>query len=105
MARRLVAVTCLLTLFVAGPVARADDPATRARPGNIQTSIRGATQMFAAPWGLVAQGSGQLRILPLEYGRGPEHGPWALFTDRVTKPTPLFIGTLLRDPEDRYAPC
>ena len=31
----------------------------------VQTSIRGATQMFAAPWGLVAQGSGQLRILPL----------------------------------------
>jgi hypothetical protein len=43
--------------------------------------------------------------LPLEYGRGPEHGPWALSADRVTKPTPLFIGTLLRDPEDRYAPC
>lgn len=47
----------------------------------------------------------QLPILPLEYGRGPEHGPWALLTDRVTKPTPLFIGTLLRDPEDRYEPC
>jgi hypothetical protein len=31
----------------------------------VQTSIRGATQMFAAPWGLLAQGSGQLRILPL----------------------------------------
>ena len=31
----------------------------------VQTSIRGATQMFVAPWGLAAQGSGQLRILPL----------------------------------------
>src|SRR5215831_16885533 len=39
--------------------------ATHAGPGTTQTSIRGATQMFAAPWGLVAQGSGQLRVLPL----------------------------------------
>ena len=67
MARRLAALMCLCltTLFLTGPAARADDAATRARPVNVQTSIRGATQMFAAPWGLVAQGSGQLRILPL----------------------------------------
>jgi hypothetical protein len=36
-----------------------------AKPARIQSSIRGATQMFAAPWGLLAQGSGMLRILPV----------------------------------------
>src|SRR6185295_1931401 len=64
MARRLMAVMCLSTLFLTGRAAHAADAATRSRPANIRTSIRGATQMFAAPWGLVAQGSGQLRILP-----------------------------------------
>src|SRR6266446_4626313 len=65
MARRLAAVMCLPTLFLTGPAARADDAATRARPVSVHTSIDGASQMFAAPWGLVAQGSGKLRILPL----------------------------------------
>jgi hypothetical protein len=36
-----------------------------ARPAKVQNTIRGATQMFVAPWGLAAQGSGQLRVLPL----------------------------------------
>ena len=65
MARRLATVMCLTTSFITGAAARADDTATRVGSGKVQTSIRGATQMFAAPWGLVAQGSGQLRILPL----------------------------------------
>jgi hypothetical protein len=66
MAGRLAAVMCLTALLLTGRVgARPDDAATRARPAELQTSIRGATQMFAAPWGLAAQGSGQLRILPL----------------------------------------
>ena len=65
MARRLTAAMCLATLLHVGSAARAAEPATRARAIKVQTSIRGATQMFAAPWGLVAQGSGQLRILPL----------------------------------------
>ena len=65
MARRLTAAMCLAALLHVGSAARAAEPATRARAIKVQTSIRGATQMFAAPWGLVAQGSGQLRILPL----------------------------------------
>ena len=65
MARRIAAVICLTTLLIGAAAARAEDAATPARAGAVQTSIRGATQMFAAPWGLVAQGSGQLRILPL----------------------------------------
>ena len=69
MARRLTATMCLTTLLVAGPAVWADDAATRVRSAKVQTSIRGATQMFAAPWGLVAQGSGQLRILPLGTSR------------------------------------
>jgi hypothetical protein len=35
------------------------------RAAKVENSIRGATQMFVAPWGLAAQGSGQLRVLPL----------------------------------------
>ena len=69
MARRLATVMCFTTFFLTGPASRADDAATRARPVEVQTSIRGATQMFAAPRGLVAQGSGQLRILPLGTSR------------------------------------
>ena len=69
MARRLAPVMCLATLFLTGPAARADQAATRASPMKVQTSIRGATTMFAAPWGLAAQGSGQLRILPLGRSR------------------------------------
>ena len=65
MARRLTAAMCLATLLHVGSAAPAAESAIRARAINVQTSIRGATQMFAAPWGLVAQGSGQLRILPL----------------------------------------
>jgi len=65
MVRRLAAVSCLATILLTRPAARADDAAARARPGRVSTSISGATQMFAAPWGLAAQGSGKLRILPL----------------------------------------
>src|SRR3954469_16579995 len=54
MTRILSAAICLATLSV-----------TPARAAKVSTSIRGATQIFAAPWGLLAQGSGQLRILPL----------------------------------------
>src|SRR4029079_8717274 len=64
MARRLTVAMCLATLLHAGSDAPAAESAIRARAIKVQTSIRGATQMFAAPWGLVAQGSGQLRILP-----------------------------------------
>jgi len=66
MAGRPAAVIWLATSLVTGAMAaRADDAAARAKPVKVATSIRGATQMFAAPWGLAAQGSGQLRILPL----------------------------------------
>jgi hypothetical protein len=54
LATLLSAAICLATLSV-----------TPARAATVSTSIRGATQIFAAPWGLLAQGSGQLRILPL----------------------------------------
>src|SRR5262245_40267156 len=66
---RSAAAVCLTTVFLTGWAARADDVPTRARPAKIQSSIRGATQMFVAPWGLAAQGSGQLRILPLGSSR------------------------------------
>jgi hypothetical protein len=41
------------------------DAAPKPGPAKVQNSIRGATQMFVAPWGLAAQGSGMLRVLPL----------------------------------------
>ena len=64
--RRLATLTCLMTSFLpGGPGAPAHGAETRARAAKVQTTIRGATQMFVAPWGLAAQGSGQLRILPL----------------------------------------
>src|SRR4051812_46322898 len=62
---RLAAMIGFATSCLTGPAAWADDAAPRGTPAKIQTSIRGATQMFAAPWGLAAQGSGMLRILPL----------------------------------------
>lgn len=37
----------------------------RSKAVKVQNSIRGATQMAVAPWGLTARGHGMLRILPL----------------------------------------
>jgi hypothetical protein len=59
MRRRLVVALVLASCLAA----RAGESAPR--PAKVQATIRGATQMFAAPWGLAAQGSGMLRILPL----------------------------------------
>jgi hypothetical protein len=41
------------------------DAAPKPKPAKVQHTIRGATQMFVAKWGLAAQGSGMLRVLPL----------------------------------------
>jgi hypothetical protein len=57
--------SCVAAMWLVVSVARAGEPAIRAGGGKVSTSIRGATQMFVAPWGLAAQGSGMLRILPL----------------------------------------
>jgi len=48
----------LVWLLVLGSVAAA------APRKPLKTKIQGATQVFSAPWGLAAQGSGQLRTLP-----------------------------------------
>lgn len=62
-----------LVVVLGGGYAQAEDgkatakvPAAAKAPAKppVKTRIQGATQMFSAPWGLAAQGSGQLRILP-----------------------------------------
>ena len=58
-----VVVMCVTALCLS-PVSPAD-AAPKPGPAKVQNSIRGATQMFVAPWGLAAQGSGMLRVLPL----------------------------------------
>jgi len=67
--RRLVSVISLVALCMIGPAAQAGADAGRPKPPILKSRIQGATQMFSAPWGLVAQGSGQLRILPLGTSR------------------------------------
>jgi|JI10StandDraft_1071094.scaffolds.fasta_scaffold01389_21 hypothetical protein len=59
MTRRLCVIAMCL-VFAAQAEAR-----PRPKPVKVQNSIRGATMMAVAPWGLTAQGHGMLRILPL----------------------------------------
>ena len=61
---RRLATPCLIALWLG--LAPRTDAETQTRPAKVQHSIRGATQMFVAPWGSAAQGSSRLRILPRE---------------------------------------
>src|SRR5262249_26035825 len=64
MKRRFAALLSAMALFAAAVSARADGNGKRAKLPNATTRLQGVTRALAAPWGLVAMGSGQLRFLP-----------------------------------------
>src|SRR5262249_45077598 len=62
--RRFSASLSLMAFLAAGSPSHAGEVATRAKPPSANLRLQGVNRAMAASWGLVAQGSGQLRFLP-----------------------------------------